>query len=240
MRHPTEVSAMEVHRFLGGIEHVLFSPRSDVFFEYVNKHIRVFHISLAVHSKIRHLLILKVEIPLPDLIQPSTIAPTYVAQEPIITGPFRYARSSNGFLPWPITRDPEPAVDRSLCRRQCIGLENVIDAESKLFSLPKNKIQMTGLRMLIFDQFFVLVLHDPLLNLELRTVRGHLWPKVSSLADVNAQLQQINPRPLGRHLDRVKVLHLRRKKQISHTITQFLSPFLWLHELPPRSASHMM
>ena len=59
MRHAAEIGAMQVHRFLGGIEHVLFSARSDVFFEYVNKHVRVFHIGLAVHGKIRHLLVTK-------------------------------------------------------------------------------------------------------------------------------------------------------------------------------------
>ena len=135
--HAAEIGAMQVHRFLGGIEHVLFSARSDVFFEYVNKHVRVFHIGLAVYGKIRHLLVTKVEIPLPDLVQPGAIAATQVAQQPIIIGPFRNARSRNGFLPRPIARDPKPAIDRSLCRRQGLGLENIIDAESQFFALPK-------------------------------------------------------------------------------------------------------
>ena len=68
---------------------------------------------------------------------------------------------------------------------------------------------MAGFRVLIFDQLFVLVLHDALLDIELRAIRRHLRPKISALADVNTQLQKIDPRPFHRHLDRVKVLHLR-------------------------------
>ena len=93
---------------------------------------------------------------------------------------------------------------------------------------------MARFRMFVLDQLLVFMFHDALLDLELRTIRRHLRPKIPPLPDVNTQLQQIYLRPLPRHLDGVEVLHLRGKKQIPYAITQLLSPFLWFHELTSR------
>jgi hypothetical protein len=64
--------------------------------------------------------------------------------------------------------------------------------------------------MFVLDQFFVLVLHDPLLDFELGTIRGHLRPEITPLANIQTELQEINPRPLRRHLDRIQMFHFRR------------------------------
>ena len=80
MSHPAEIGAMEIHRFFSGIENVWFSTESNVFLKYVNKHVRMFHIGLAVRRKVRHLSVAEVQIPFPDLVKPGAITTTEVAQ----------------------------------------------------------------------------------------------------------------------------------------------------------------
>src|SRR5919197_5223292 len=83
--------------------------------------------------------------------------------------------------------------------------------------------------MFVFDQLLVFMRHDPLLDLELRTIRRDLRPVISSLADIDTQLQKVNLRPFSRYLDRVKMLHLRRAEEVPYAITQLFSPFLRFH-----------
>ena len=89
---------------------------------------------------------------------------------------------------------------------------------------------MARLGELIFDQLFVLMLHDALLHFELRTVGRHLGPKIAPLTHVKTELKQINPRPIRGSSESNKMLHLRRAKQIAHALTQLLAPFLWFHK----------
>src|SRR5512132_3281865 len=92
---------------------------------------------------------------------------------------------------------------------------------------------MTMLGMLVLDQLFIFMRHDALLDVELRTVRGYLRPKIATLANVQTKLQKINLRaPLGQ-LHVVKLFHFRRAKQIAYTLAQLLSPFLRFHGYPP-------
>src|SRR5215207_1760685 len=84
--------------------------------------------------------------------------------------------------------------------------------------------------MFVLDQLFIFVRHDPLFDLELRTVRRHLRPKITALANVKTKLQKINLRALLRQLNIVKLFHLRGTEQIAHAFTQLLAPFLWIHD----------
>jgi hypothetical protein len=85
--------------------------------------------------------------------------------------------------------------------------------------------------MLVLNQFFIFVSHDPLLHFKFRAIRSHLGPKVSPLTDDYAQLQEINTRALGRQFDRVKLVHFGGQKQIPHTLPERMPSLSRFHEL---------
>jgi hypothetical protein len=102
------------------------------------------HVGFTVRGEVRHLGVAELQILLSDLIQPGTVTTTDIPQQPIIICPFRDSRSRYRLLPWTMACDPKPAVNSRLGGWQRLDIQNLVYRQTQLFSLAKNKIEVTG------------------------------------------------------------------------------------------------
>ena len=79
MRDTAKVGAMKIHRFFGCAKNVLLPSGRNIFFQHIDEHVRMFHIGFAVSGKVGHLLVAKLEIALPDLVEPGAVAAAEVS-----------------------------------------------------------------------------------------------------------------------------------------------------------------
>src|ERR1043166_9564215 len=109
----------------------------------------------------------KPEVPPPAFRQRAAVPPADVAEQPVVVGPFGDRRCGDRLLPRPVARDPPPGVDRRLGGRQRLGAVELLLRHADFLRLAHDEIDVAFVGMLVFDELFVFVREDFLLDVEL-------------------------------------------------------------------------
>ena len=181
---------MDVHRFLRRGEDAFFLSGGDVLFQNVEKHIGVLHVRDAVRDEVRHLLRAKAQVARPDPRELRAISAADVSQQTIVVGPLGDRRGRDRLLPRAVAREPPPALNRRLGRRQRLGAVELLLAHADLTRLAHDEIDVADGGVLVFHQLFVFMREDSLLHFQLGTIRGDLRPIISPLPNVDANWER--------------------------------------------------
>src|ERR1051325_6538984 len=120
--------------------------------------------------------------------------------------------------------DPSPGVQSRAGAGDRFGTQNITGAQADAFSLTNDQVQMTVLRVLIADHFFIFMGEDLLFHRKHRRVTGDISPTIAPVPHIKRKLLQNELRPSLCDRNRKITLKLGRSHGLSRQLAKSLSP----------------